>query len=420
MPEPNELLRTARERVESPSCPGEPMTRQELAEAVNAQVYRATEKLTAVDANHVGKWERGTIRWPAAHYRAALRAVLDVGTDAELGFRRARAPRGNSRRVDRPTFLKTALGVGAGAMVSRHLPGPATSTDALAGAVSGPTAHYRRMEPAVSSDQLAPAVEAHLSLATDIVNAKMRTSTGFGVLAEIAGLAAWLAADRGDTASARKRYTEAVQHAERAYHPLLTSYMTASLGHFAVETGHPRQGVILLDRAAAQLDRSAPDTARAWLASLHAVAHAALGDRTATLASLRAAEKLTSRRRGEPQWPWVFTFDRAKAARYQAGALGRLGDLAAARSAFVAAEPALTAPKPRALAQVEKAHVLAGSGGVGEGCQLAAEALAIGRTYGSERITTRVRDFRARLPARTGEARELDDALDALYDGESW
>ena len=57
MPEPNELLRTAREQVESPSCPGEPMTRQELAEAVNAQVYRATEKVTAVDANHVGKWE---------------------------------------------------------------------------------------------------------------------------------------------------------------------------------------------------------------------------------------------------------------------------------------------------------------------------------------------------------------------------
>lgn len=421
MPEANELLRTARERVESTSCPGEPMTRQELAEAVNAQVYRATDKVTAVDANDIGKWERGTIRWPVAHYRAALRAVLDVPADAELGFRRAGAPRGNSRSVDRTTFLKTALGVGGGAVVSRHpLLEPATSTDALAGAVSGPTAHYRRMEPAVSSEQLAPAVEAHLSLATGIVNGKMRTSTGFGVLAEIAGLAAWLAADRGDTACARKRYTEAVQHAERAYHPLLASYMTASLGHFAVETGYPRQGVILLDRAASLLDKSAPDTARAWLASLHAVAHATLGDRTATLASLSAAEKLTSRRRSEPQWPWVFTFDQAKAARYRAGALARLGDLRAARSAFVAAEPGLTAPKPRALAQVEKAHVLAGSGAVGEGCRLAAEALAIGHAYGSERITTRVRGFRAVLPVRTAEARELDDALAALYDRDGW
>ncbi|WP_170837541.1 hypothetical protein [Actinopolyspora xinjiangensis] len=45
------------------------MTRQELAEAVNVQTYRLTEKITEVDANHIGKWERGDIRWPAAHYR---------------------------------------------------------------------------------------------------------------------------------------------------------------------------------------------------------------------------------------------------------------------------------------------------------------------------------------------------------------
>ena len=71
MPEPNEALRAARQRLGSPSSPGQPMTRQELAEAVNTVVYRLTEKITEVDANHVGKWERGDIRWPAAHYRRA-------------------------------------------------------------------------------------------------------------------------------------------------------------------------------------------------------------------------------------------------------------------------------------------------------------------------------------------------------------
>ncbi|SDP87383.1 hypothetical protein SAMN04487905_11196 [Actinopolyspora xinjiangensis] len=69
MPEPNEALRAARQRLGSPSSPGQPMTRQELAEAVNVQTYRLTEKITEVDANHIGKWERGDIRWPAAHYR---------------------------------------------------------------------------------------------------------------------------------------------------------------------------------------------------------------------------------------------------------------------------------------------------------------------------------------------------------------
>lgn len=418
MPESNELLRAARERVESPSCPNEPMTRQELAEAVNAQVYRVTEKVTALDANHVGKWERGTIRWPAAHYRAALRAVLDVARDGELGFRRPAC--GNTDKVDRKTFLKTSLGAGAGVLVSRHLPAPCTDADGLAAAVFGPTAHYRRMEATVSSDRLAPAVDAQLSLATGVVNDSLRTSTGFGVLAEIAGLAAWLAADRGDTGTARKRYSEAVQHAERAHHPLLTSYMTASLGHFAVDAGQPRQGVVLLERAASQLDKTVPDTARAWLASLHAVAYARCGDRRAALASLRAAEGFTSRVRGEPQWPWIFTFDGAKAARYRAEALGRLGDVRASRAAFDVAGPALTAPKPRAMAQVEQARVLVTAGLVGEGCQLATEALVIGHAYGSERIITRVRAFRAGLPIRTTEASGLDDALAAPYVRETW
>ncbi|MBB5158717.1 hypothetical protein [Saccharopolyspora phatthalungensis] len=86
MSEPNDALRAARESIESLASPGHPLTRQELAEALNAQVYRSTEKITAIDANHIGKWERGVITWPAAHYRAALRAVLDIATDADLGL----------------------------------------------------------------------------------------------------------------------------------------------------------------------------------------------------------------------------------------------------------------------------------------------------------------------------------------------
>ncbi len=393
------------------------MSRQELAEAVNAQVFRAFDgKVTAVDANHIGKWERGVIRWPAAYYRAALRAILDVATDAELGFVRPR--RGNPDDVDRKRFLRTALGTSAGIVVARYFPAAADDPGDLAVAVSGPTAHYRRMESTVSSKQLAPAVEAHHQLTTTIVTTTVRTSTGFGVLAEIAGLSAWLAVDRGDNAMARRRYADAVSHAGRAHHPLLGSYMTASLGQFAVEAGHAKQGVSLLDRAAAQLDKAAPDTARAWLTSLQAVAHATRGDHNATLAALRSAEKLTNRRRTEPHWPWMFTFDQAKAARYQAAALARLGDLRAATSAYEAAEPALIGPKPRALAQLGQARLLASAGLVGESCRLAVAALRVGHEYGSERIVARAREVRAAMPARTAEASKLDGALASLYDTE--
>ncbi len=112
----------------------------------------------------------------------------------------------------------------------------------------------------------------------------------------------------------------------------------------------------------------------------------------------------------------MFPFSPAKAARYRASALGLIGDLRAAKTAYAAAGPALTAAKPRALAQIEHAKVLASTGDVTGGCALATEALAVGRAYSSERITSRVREFRASIPAHTAEARQLDDALAALYE----
>lgn len=409
LPRHNELLTAARTRIESPGSPGQPMTRHELALAANDHVLRATGKAGAVDARHVGRWERGVNRWPAERYRAALRAVLNVATDAELGFHR---PRGSDTdSVNRKTFLKAALGAGAGVLL--------TPSDAnLIEILSGPTAYYRQMESAVPTDRLSPAVDAHLALATGIVRDRLRTSDSFRMLSEIAGLAAWLAADRGDNATARRRYAEAISHAERTHHPLLVAYMTASLGHFAVEVGDINQGLVMLAKASGQLDDNAPNTARAWLASILAVAHASAGDREGTLSQLRRAEKLVAHQPDEPQWPWVFTFCPAKAARYRANAFGRLGNLRAAIAAYTAAGATLTAAKPRALAQVEHAHVLARTGDIAGGCKLATDALSIGRAYGSERITSRAREFRSSLPVRTIEARQLDEALAALYERE--
>ncbi|MFJ8581329.1 hypothetical protein [Micromonospora sp. NPDC093277] len=62
------------------------MSRQELAEAVNAWLYEHMGRRTAIAARYIGGLERGDTRWPSAHYRAALRAVLGKATDAELGL----------------------------------------------------------------------------------------------------------------------------------------------------------------------------------------------------------------------------------------------------------------------------------------------------------------------------------------------
>lgn len=215
------------------------------------------------------------------------------------------------------------------------------------------------MEASVSSRHLAPAAEGHLRLVKQVVRDKPHDARRFAALSEVAGFSAWLAVDRGDTALAHARYQESIRFAESARDPLLVSYMIGSLGHFAVEIGDPHQGVRLLDKAARQLDNSSPAAARAWPASLRAVAFGALRDRAAMSEALTIAERLADRRGGQAQWPWVFAFTSAQVARYQSSALAKLGDLSAARSVYATAIPSMTAPKPQALAKIEYALLLA-------------------------------------------------------------
>ena len=83
---PNVELRRARLRLPSPVVPGRRMSRQELAEGVNAHVHATYGRLIELDAGYIGKLERGEHRWPRADYRHGLRAVLRVAGDAEIGL----------------------------------------------------------------------------------------------------------------------------------------------------------------------------------------------------------------------------------------------------------------------------------------------------------------------------------------------
>jgi hypothetical protein len=86
MQRPNERLRRARLALPSPSGSERPMSRQELADAVNAAAFADTGRVSVVSANYVGKLESGVHRWPNAVTRRAFRAVLGAELDADLGF----------------------------------------------------------------------------------------------------------------------------------------------------------------------------------------------------------------------------------------------------------------------------------------------------------------------------------------------
>ncbi|NNJ61805.1 MAG: hypothetical protein HKP61_12835 [Dactylosporangium sp.] len=83
---PNNLLRQARLRAPSPAAPNRSLSRQELAEAVNAWVYDHTGQVTCLDEQHIRRYEAGHCRNPCPSYRQALRAILHVGNDEALGF----------------------------------------------------------------------------------------------------------------------------------------------------------------------------------------------------------------------------------------------------------------------------------------------------------------------------------------------
>jgi hypothetical protein len=87
---PNELVRQARLRQASPSAPGQPMSRQELADSVNTLMTGSESG--GLDAAHIGKLERGDYRWPNQRYREALRIALRAASDADLGFAPPRRP----------------------------------------------------------------------------------------------------------------------------------------------------------------------------------------------------------------------------------------------------------------------------------------------------------------------------------------
>ncbi|MFK4087205.1 hypothetical protein ACI2LF_24070 [Kribbella sp. NPDC020789] len=86
MPTPNERLLAARQRARSERAPGKPMGRAEVADAVRAWLLSRTGREYPFDGHYLGKLERGLVERPRDEYRAALRYVLGVGSDADLGF----------------------------------------------------------------------------------------------------------------------------------------------------------------------------------------------------------------------------------------------------------------------------------------------------------------------------------------------
>ncbi|OIJ88491.1 helix-turn-helix domain-containing protein [Streptomyces colonosanans] len=220
---------------------------------------------------------------------------------------------------------------------------------------------------------------------------------------------------QGDSGSARSWYGGAIKAARAAGKSLLTAYQTGTLAQFEAHAGNGTEALNLTHRARRAIGERRPAVADAWLASVEALAHAAIGDQRAAdralTASRKAAETLTTAEE-PPPWPWVFSFTPAKVAacRVNCGALLRLPEWAISDDV----EALSTGhSKQRALLVLDIAAGYLFAGRVEAAFALASRALDTGLEYRSGRIVERARTVRRTLTTATPPkvVRDFDERL---------
>ncbi|MFC4859470.1 XRE family transcriptional regulator [Actinophytocola glycyrrhizae] len=325
MVEPNKLLRSARERTESPRSPGQPMSRAELAEQVNAWIYDNTERrrVVVLDANYVGKLERGLVKWPQDDYRAALRAVLGARTDTDLGFRRPTRSLATVANVDRKDFLRAALGVTVGAaarplvdLLKTHEPVPVPS-------FVGPTEIQGIRQTALvfgtwdhtyGGGLVREAVAAQLRYSAQLLNARCAERhrndlySAVGYLGHTAGFMAFDAYAHDD---ARSMFQFALACAEEATDWHLRAKILSSMARQAIWCGDPDDGLTLVELAMVRADRLTP-TERAMLLSARARALAKLRRTQETLTTIGMADEEFSHAEPANDPDWMRYYDTAQ------------------------------------------------------------------------------------------------------------
>ncbi|MDT5034492.1 MAG: hypothetical protein QOC94_4663 [Actinoplanes sp.] len=304
------------------------LTEGQLAELVADWVYSDTGKRTPIDADHVGRIERGLITWPGRDYRAGFRAVLGVASDAELGFH------SRGRTVERPATIDVdgQLLALAGAATVGALDGGTQS--ALSAGFATPrmptrvggidvtdlnrvidgmeradhAAGGRTVVRSLALEQLRWAQET-LRLAS-FRTADVRTEWMIAV-ARLGRLAGFMSVDARDHRTAKQTFLVALQIAAKAESWPNRLNVLSGMARQAVHLGDGHTTLMLATLARAG-ESSASTTTRAMLRVIEARAYGALGQVTEAKSAVDAAECLFAQRQPEDDPPWLWFYDDAQ------------------------------------------------------------------------------------------------------------
>jgi hypothetical protein len=412
--EPNDRLRRARARVESPHATGEPLTRQELAELVNEWLSVHKGQIVELDANYIGKLEQGTIRWPQdPERREAFRSVLGVSTDAELGFRRPRRSRSTVTDVDRQQFIRATVGITAGTalgqsalaeLIAPTQPTPVPSVVGMAevAEVRNAATVFESWDAIYGGGLVREAVTAQLRHCVALLNARCSPTVRaemFSAVGYLGHVTAFMAFDAYAHNDARRMFQFALSCAEEAGDWHLRAKVLSSMARQAIWCGDPDGGLTFTELALVRADRLT-GTERAMLHTGHARALAKLGRIEDTAAAVGAADEAFSEtRRGEDP-PWMTYYDAAQHngdtghALWDTAVAGRFGSDARERLARAAQGHDDGYARARAISQTKLASLVMATGDPVEAAALGAQALDWAGPIRSRRAADDLRDLR--------------------------
>jgi transcriptional regulator with XRE-family HTH domain len=408
----NDQLRAARERTASPNNPGEGLSRQELAELVNAYLWEIHQKRVELDANYIGKLERGDIRWPSQLYREALRAVLNVSTDAALGLVNPR------RRVvqspvdlDRKQFLRGAAILGASAMtlppIVALLEGSEpTPVPSKVGARDVEQIHtaarvFATWDHTYGGGLAREAVQAQLRWSAGLLDATVPEKLRAPLLSAVGYLAhtcAFMAFDAYAHDDAQRIFRYALDCAEEAGDWHLRAKILSSMARQAIWIGKPDDGLTLAEFALVRADRLSA-TERAMLHVAHARALAKMGRVGETLRAVGAADDEFAHRHPSSDAPWMAYYDAAQHngdsghALFDLAVIGRSREEARTRLATAVAGHGPAYARSRAIAQTKLASLTMITGDPIEAATLGGEAVDTAGTLRSRRAADDLREL---------------------------
>ncbi|WP_113704731.1 XRE family transcriptional regulator [Nonomuraea lactucae] len=323
MPEPNVLLQQARERVPSPSAPGESASRQDLADLVNAWILNERNRTAGLTANYIGKMERGLVRWPQQDYRDALRAICGADEDKDLGFARRRRtkPPVTVADVDRKQFIRTAMGIAATVPLAElAAPGQAISPPAVVqpsdiSELRTVANVFTTWDHTYGGCLVREAVAAQLRFAVGLLKesrcpAKLHDPL-YSAVGWLGHAAAFMAFDAYAHDDARKMFALALACTEEANNWHLRAKVLSSMARQAIWVGDADNGLTLVEFALVRADRLTAGE-RAMLRSAQARAFAKLGRVSETWQAVKEADKEFDRIHPAEEKPWMWYYDDAQ------------------------------------------------------------------------------------------------------------